>query len=67
MMHNALISGGNGFLGSYLVEKFIAEKIKVTVVDDLSTSKGRNIPDGVKFINGKIENYTADEKYDYVT
>jgi len=66
MMHNALISGGNGFLGSYLVEKFIAEKIKVTVVDDLSTSKGRNIPDGVKFINGKIENYTADEKYDYV-
>jgi len=53
MMHNVLISGGNGFLGSYLVEKFAAEKFEVTVVDDLSTSKGRNIPESVKFIKKK--------------
>jgi len=66
MMHNALISGGNGFLGSYLVEKFAAEKFEVTVVDDLSTSKGRNIPKSVRFIEKKIENYVTDEKYDYV-
>jgi len=66
MMHNALISGGNGFLGSYLAEKFISEKFEVTVVDDLSTSKGRNIPENVKFINRKIENYVAIDKYDYV-
>jgi len=66
MIHNALISGGNGFLGSYLVEKFIAEKFEVTVVDDLSTSKGRNIPESVKFINKKIEDYATNEKYDYV-
>jgi len=66
MMHNALISGGNGFLGSHLAEKFISEKFEVTVVDDLSTSKGRNIPESVRFINRKIENYVASEKYDYV-
>jgi len=66
MMHNALISGGNGFLGSHLVEKFISEKFEVTVVDDLSTSKGRNIPESVRFIKSKIENYVASEKYDYV-
>jgi len=66
MMHNVLISGGNGFLGSYLVEKFAAEKFEVTVVDDLSTSKGRNIPESVRFIEKKIENYVTDEKYDYV-
>ena len=66
MMYNALISGGNGFLGSHLVEKFISEKFEVTVVDDLSTSKGRNIPESVRFIKSKIENYVASEKYDYV-
>jgi len=66
MMHNVLISGGNGFLGSYLVEKFAAEKFEVTVVDDLSTSKGRNIPESVRFIEKKIEYYVTDEKYDYV-
>ena len=54
MEHNALIAGGNGFLGSYLVEKFIAEKFEVTVVDDLSTSKGRNISENVKFINSRV-------------
>jgi len=66
MMHNVLFSGGNGFLGSYLVEKFAAEKFEVTVVDDLSTSQGRNIPESVRFIEKKIENYVTDEKYDYV-
>jgi len=66
MMHNVLFSGGNGFLGSYLVEKFAAEKFEVTVVDDLSTSKGRNIPESVRFIEKKIESYTTTEKYDYV-
>jgi len=66
MMRKALISGGNGFLGSYLVERFIAEKFEVTVVDDLSTSKGRNIPKDARLINKKIENYASSEKYDYV-
>jgi len=66
MVHNALISGGNGFLGSYLVEKLVSERFEVTVVDDLSTSRGRNIPEGVKLINRKIENYMTNEKYYYV-
>ena len=66
MMRKALISGGNGFLGSCLVERFIAEKFEVTVVDDLSTSKGRNIPKDARLINKKIENYASSEKYDYV-
>jgi UDP-glucuronate decarboxylase len=66
MNQKLLISGGNGFLGSYLVEKFILEKFDVTVVDDLSTSKNINIPKNVKFIKNKIENYETTKKFDYV-
>ena len=38
-MSKMLVSGGNGFLGSHLVEKALNEGYEVTVVDDLSTSK----------------------------
>ncbi|MGB9815794.1 MAG: NAD-dependent epimerase/dehydratase family protein, partial [Thermoplasmata archaeon] len=41
-------------------------KFSVTVVDDLSTSKGKNLPENVKFIKEKIENYDDYQKYDYV-
>jgi len=66
MNQKLLISGGNGFLGSHLVERFISEKFDVTVVDDLSTSKNINIPKNAKFIKNKIENYETNEKFDYV-
>ncbi len=66
MDQKVLISGGNGFLGSYIAEKFLAEKFSVTVVDDLSTSKGKNLPENVRFIKKKIENYDDSQKYDYV-
>jgi len=66
MNQKLLISGGNGFLGSHIVEKFISEKFDVTVVDDLSTSKNINIPKNAKFIKNKIENYETTEKFDFV-
>ena len=31
---NVLITGGAGFIGSHLVEKFLKEKHRVIVVDD---------------------------------
>lgn len=39
----ALITGGAGFIGSYLAEKLLQEKNEVLVVDDLSTGKTENI------------------------
>ncbi|MEM0143976.1 MAG: NAD-dependent epimerase/dehydratase family protein [Candidatus Parvarchaeum sp.] len=65
-MKNALISGGNGFLGSHLVDKFICEGFDVTVVDDFSTSKERNIPKEANLIKKKIENYKTAKKFDFV-
>jgi len=65
-MSKILISGGNGFLGSHLVEKALNEGYEVTVVDDLSTSKEIQVPKEVNFIKKKIEKFSTKEKFDFV-
>ncbi len=65
-MSNFLISGGNGFLGSCLTVKALSEEHEVTVIDDFSTSKVRNIPETVELIGERIETYSDSGKYDYV-
>jgi len=61
-----LISGGNGFLGSYLVEKAIDNGIEVTVVDDLSTSKRIQIPKEAEFVKKRIERYNTRDRFDII-
>ena len=61
-----LISGGNGFLGSYLVEKALASNIEVTVVDDLSTSNEIQIPKEANLIKKRIEKFTTKNKFDFI-
>src|SRR5262245_38638012 len=39
----ALVTGGAGFIGSNLVDALVARGDEVTVIDDLSTGKGRNL------------------------
>ncbi len=65
-MNKVLISGGNGFLGSYLVEKFFNNGFEVTVIDDFSTSNRLNIPKDVTLIRKKVENYKTAKKFDFV-
>lgn len=65
-MERILISGGNGFLGSHLVDKAIADGMNVTVIDDFSTMNNINIPHGVRLIRGKVEDTELDEKFDCV-
>ncbi len=65
-MEKILVTGGNGFLGSYLVKKALSEGFEVTVIDDLSTSKEITFPKNVDFIRGKIENSKVDEKFDFI-
>ena len=65
-MEKILISGGNGFLGSYLVEKAIGNGMEVTVIDDFSTYESLNIPSNIRIIREKVENVNIKDKFDYV-
>lgn len=53
-----LVLGGSGFLGSHIVDKFLAEKHDVSVYD-LYPERFRKSPKGIKFITGDFGNVGA--------
>jgi len=53
-MMNILVTGGAGFVGSYLCRLLLNEGHSVTAVDDLSNGKRANIVDGINFIEADI-------------
>lgn len=57
-MKKVLVTGGAGFIGSHIVDKYITDGWDVTVVDDLSTGKEENLNPGAKFYQISI----VDEK-----
>ncbi|OIQ54868.1 UDP-glucose 4-epimerase [Moorella thermoacetica] len=42
-----LVTGGAGFIGSHVVEECLAAGYKVAVLDDLSSGRRENLPEGV--------------------
>lgn len=50
----ALVTGGAGFIGSHICKALLENDIAVTVLDDLSMGKEKNIPAGVEFIKGDL-------------
>jgi len=44
-----LVTGGAGFIGSHVVEAYLAAGHEVAVVDDLSSGSRNNLPKGVPF------------------
>ena len=53
-----LVLGGSGFLGSHIVDKFLAEKHDVSVYD-LYPERFRRSPQGIKFFTGDFGNVGA--------
>ncbi|MFA1745400.1 GDP-mannose 4,6-dehydratase [Fusobacterium animalis] len=71
---NVLITGGAGFIGSHLVEKFLKEKHRVIVVDNFDSFYSMNIKilnilESVnkKELKEKILNLKDDEKLNFLT
>ena len=49
-----LVTGGAGFIGSHIVNAYLAEGHEVCVVDDLSSGSITNVPQGVSFYEQDI-------------
>ncbi len=58
-MKNILVTGGAGFIGSHVVRAFLADGASVTVLDDLSSGKRGNLPDGVALIEDDVRSPSA--------
>jgi UDP-glucuronate decarboxylase len=66
-----LVTGGAGFIGSWLCDLLIDFGAHVTVVDDLSTGRIRNIDHltkhkQFKFIESDVCGFRSEEKFDYI-
>ncbi len=57
-MSRWLVTGGCGFIGSHLAEALLKRGDDVTILDDLSTGKRENAPEGADIVIGDI----SDEK-----
>ena len=54
-MTHVVITGGAGFIGSHLCERYLAEGHRVTAVDNLATGKLDN-----------LEAFQGDARFDYI-
>ncbi|MEI7511549.1 MAG: NAD-dependent epimerase/dehydratase family protein [Candidatus Peregrinibacteria bacterium] len=68
-----LITGGAGFIGSHLADRYISDGHKVVIVDNFSTGREENIPSSATVYNAciqdtaEIERIFCEEKPDLVS
>ncbi len=54
-----LLTGGAGFIGSHIAEQLLARGHEVAVVDNLSSGKRENVPDGARFYGKDVRSGCA--------
>lgn len=71
-MTKILVTGGAGFIGSHVVDLFVAQGYEVVIVDDLSTGRTSNLNPAAKFYqvdirSPRLREVFEAEKPDYVS
>ncbi|MEU1310345.1 UDP-glucose 4-epimerase GalE [Streptomyces cinnamoneus] len=63
-----LVTGGAGYIGSVVTAHLLAAGHEVSVLDDLSTGHRDAVPDGARFIEGRVQEAARwlDDRYDAV-
>ena len=61
MAKTVLVTGGAGFIGSHVADRFSAEGWQVTVLDNLSSGREENLTPGARFVRGDITTPEAAE------
>ena len=51
MAETVVVTGGAGFIGSHVADRFLAEGWDVTILDDLSSGREENIPSSARFVH----------------
>jgi len=54
MTNRVLVTGGAGFIGSHVADRYVAEGFEVTILDDLSSGRVENVPDEAEFVQADI-------------
>jgi UDP-glucose 4-epimerase len=54
MSRRALVTGGAGFIGSHIADRFLAEGYEVSIVDNLVTGRRENLPAAATFVEADI-------------
>ena len=54
MSERVLVTGGAGFIGSHVADRYVAEGYAVTVLDDLSTGRRELVPAEAEFVRADV-------------
>ena len=59
MAERVLVTGGAGFIGSHVADRYLASGYEVTVLDNLSSGRRENIPADAEFVEADVRSETA--------
>ena len=60
---NILITGGAGYIGSHVTERFLKSKCKMIILDNLSRGYKKLINKKTKFIKADIKDFKKIKKF----
>lgn len=61
MGERVLVTGGAGFIASHVADLYLANGFEVTVLDDLSSGRRENVPEGAEFVECGVNDPEARE------